>query len=80
MSAKFFDGKTGKYTRMMNTKQDLVGQGGASVFNFNIETYFYYRVELDYNDFTYKVVDNNGQRVGLINRPINWYEYINPPE
>lgn len=74
MSAKFFDGKNGVFVRMMNTEQ---GKIGNNAFNFNIEKYFYYRVELDYKNFTYEVFDGN-VRFGTEDNPIKWYEYLNP--
>lgn len=77
MTAKFFDGKIGTFVKMMTVPQStLIGQ---AKFNFPQELYFYYKVELDYNDFTYVVRDvNTNNRVGTIANPIKWYEYINP--
>jgi len=50
-----------------------------SKFTFNGADYFYYRVKLNYSDFTYEVTDVNGlNRIGGSSNPIKWYEYVNP--
>ena len=76
MTAKFFDGKTGQFVRMMNRPQSTI-QGNK--FIFSSSEYFYYRVEMDYLTHSYKVYDivNPTDRVGGT-VPIKWYEYINP--
>jgi len=74
MSAKFFNGRTGSYVVMTNTQQNNIL---PNQFNFDPAEYLYYEVKLDYNDFTYVINDNNGNRVGTTT-PINWFEYINP--
>jgi hypothetical protein len=74
MKSKFFNGKTGSYVVMTNTPQNLIL---PTPYNFDPSVYFYYEVNFDYNDFTYTILDNNGNRIGT-NNPINWYEYINP--
>jgi hypothetical protein len=76
MTAKFFDGKTGQFVRMMNRPQSTI-QGNK--FIFSSSDYFYYRVEMDYLTHSYKVYDivNPTDRVGGT-VPIKWYEYINP--
>ncbi len=73
MTAKFFSGRQGVFIRMMNRPQSTL----SDKFVFNGSDYFYYKVVLDYNDFTYSVFDTNDVRVGT-NSPIKWYEYINP--
>jgi len=73
MTAKFFSGRQGVFIRMMNRPQSTL----SNKFVFNGSDYFYYKVVLDYNDFTYSVFDTNDVRVGT-NSPIKWYEYINP--
>lgn len=74
MSAKFFNGKTGEFIRMTNLPQSAI----PNKFNFDKSQYFYYRVNLDYEKYTYEVYDiNSGLRAGTEN-PINWYEYVNP--
>jgi len=35
------------------------------------------KVVLDYNNKTYKLYDNLGNRIGIGN-PIKWYEFVNP--
>ena len=76
MTAKFFDGKTGQFVRMMNRPQSTI-QGNKFVFSSS--DYFYYRVDIDYLTHSYKVYDiiNPNDRVGGT-VPIKWYEYINP--
>jgi len=76
MTAKFFDAREGVFKQMTNTRQDLIT---PSKFDFNNEDYFYYKVELDYNDKTYEVFSTSTTlRVGDSNSPIIWYEYVNP--
>jgi hypothetical protein len=76
MTAKFFDGKTGQFVRMMNRPQSTI-QGNKFVFSSS--DYFYYRVEMDYLTHSYQVYDiiNPNDRVGGT-VPIKWYEYVNP--
>jgi hypothetical protein len=79
MTAKFFDAKTGVFVKMMNRPQSNLT--GINKFNFNQERYFYYKVILDYTNYTYKVYDiNTGTDVlvGDSTNPIKWYEYLNP--
>ena len=75
MTAKFFDANTGRFIKMMKTKQSEL----SSPTGFPPEEYFYYKVNLDYVTQTYEVYDfPNGSRVGTVTNPIKWYEYINP--
>jgi WD40 repeat protein len=79
MTAKFFDAKTGIFVKMMNRPQSTLT--GINKLNFPQESYFYYKVVLDYDDYTYKIYDiNTGYDVlvGDSSNPIKWYEYINP--
>lgn len=78
MSAKFFNGKTGKFIRMMNRPQ--ITPFTPSLFTFNSSEYFYYKVKLDYNSKTYEMFStiNPNQLVGVEETPIVWYEYVNP--
>lgn len=77
MTAKFFDAKIGTFVKMMNRPQSSLV--GPAIFNFPQEQYFYYKVDLDYNNFTYVVRDiNTNNRVGDSINPITWFEYINP--
>lgn len=74
MTAKFFNAKTGQFTRMLNTPQSSI----PKKFNFKKSDYFFYRVILDYEKYEYVVYDTStSQRVGNTT-PIKWYEYINP--
>jgi hypothetical protein len=80
MSCKFFNGKTGQFISMTNKCQ------GSNIlssnrFNFDSKKYFYYKVKLNYNDFTYQIFDytsGTDVRVGNTQNPINWFEYLNP--
>lgn len=70
VSAKFFDGKNGGYRRFTNRI--------APPQPFNSEEYFYYKLTLDYQTKTYKVITTfSNSRVGEYNNPIKWFEYIN---
>ena len=76
MTASFFDARTGVFKRMTNTRQDLII---PDKFTFDNSTYFYYRVDLDYNQKTYEVFSTQTNlRVGDSTTPIKWYEYVNP--
>jgi hypothetical protein len=84
MTAKFFDAKSGIFIKMMNTRQRDISvippsNQNPSFFNFKPEDYFYYKVKLDYSDFTYKVYNVlTNEVVGHETKPIKWYEYVNP--
>ena len=75
MTAKFFDARLGIFVKMMTVPQ--ASPSLPSLFQFNPKEYFYYKVVLDYSDNTYKIFDNNNNRVGTTSS-IKWYEYINP--
>jgi len=83
MTAKFYNAKTGVFTKMMNTPQSAIS---GNKYSFDSLTYFYYKVELDYDKHTYQVFNLNPnvsiyssyeQRAGTP-IPIKWYEYVNP--
>jgi hypothetical protein len=77
MTAKFFDAKTGQFVRMMNRPQSTIT---GNKYLFSTTEYFYYKVELDYDNYSYAIYDTYStipQRVGGT-VPIKWYEYINP--
>jgi hypothetical protein len=77
MSVKFFDAKNGAFVRMMTEPQS---QLTGMKYLFDQDLYFYRKVNLDYNNFTYKLYDMiTGSRVGD-GTPLQWYEYVNPPE
>lgn len=75
MTAKFFDAGLGVFVKMTNTPQGLI----PNKFLFNPEKYFYYKVILNYETKTYKVLDENNSdnRIGTTSS-IKWYEYVNP--
>ena len=80
MSAKFFNGGTGNFIKMTNRSQGSPELSGNK-FGFDGEKYFYYKVKLDYSDYTYQIFDyatGSDLRVGDESNPINWYEYVNP--
>ena len=74
MSAKFFNAKTGQFTRMLNTPQSNIPQK----FNFNKSKYFFYKVILDYQNYEYMIYNTNNFKREGCTTPIKWYEYINP--
>jgi len=77
MSAKFFDGETGEFIRMINQPQN-----NSSPNQFNSEDFFYYKVQFEPLDSEPKLyyVESypGGSRVGENGNPIKWYEYQNP--
>jgi hypothetical protein len=78
MTAKFFDAKQGVFIKMMNWPQSIIS---GNKFNFPQEQYFYYKVALNYNDYTYNVYDISSGTDVLVGGETNkilWYEYINP--
>lgn len=77
MSAKFFDGKTGQFIRFLNQPQSNISGNNS---NFNPSELFYYKINLDYDNTTYTVTKTNSPnvRVGTVNSPIKFYQYINP--
>lgn len=85
MTAKFYNAKTGQFTKMMtgrgtnpldNTNGPQANISGDK-FSFDSAEYFYYTVKLDYPSQTYQIFNTKGQRLGT-NIPIKWYEYVNP--
>ena len=75
MSAKFFNGKTGEFVRLINKPQSTIAGNNS---NFNPEDFFYYKVNLNYNNFTYTLSTfNNPFRAGTTMNPIKFYEYVN---
>jgi hypothetical protein len=75
MTAKFFDGSTGQFIKMMNTPQNTL----SNPSDFPQEEYFYYKVVLDYTTQKYEVYHYPTLvKVGTKTNPITWYEYVNP--
>ncbi len=74
MSVKFFNGKTGDFTRMMIQPQSNFN----NVFNFNKADNFYTKLVLDYDNYEYEMYNLNGVRIGTKTTPIKFYEYVNP--
>ena len=80
MRAKFFNGSTGQFITLMNRSQGSP-QLTSSKYTFDSTKYLYYKVVLNYNDFTYKIFYISWPtqvRVGSMTNPIKFYEYINP--
>jgi hypothetical protein len=93
MTAKFFNAKTGRFTKMMtgrvpcdqsnlpvssrDTTNPSQGCFSGNVTNFDNAKHFYYTVKLDYDTQTYQIFNTNGQRLGTT-IPIKWFEYVNP--
>jgi hypothetical protein len=80
MRVKFFNGSTGQFITLMNRSQ-ASPQLTSSKYNFDSSEYLYYKVVLNYTDFTYQIFDIVGPtqvRVGSVTNPIKFYEYINP--
>lgn len=75
MSCKFWNAKTGVFTRMINRPQSVQSSNSFAPNNlFN----FYYQVNLNYPTQKYNVYDTiTFNRVGTT-QPIKWYEYVNP--
>ena len=80
MTAKFYDAKTGQFTKMANMSQSTIA---GDKYKLNGNLYYYYKVVLDYEKQNYQVFDINqlsptyNKRVGTT-IPIKWYEYVNP--
>lgn len=75
MTAKFFNGGTGEFIKMMNVPQTSL----SSAFDFPPDEYFYYKVKLDYPTQTYELSTYPGLiKAGTTTNPIKWYEYLNP--
>jgi hypothetical protein len=80
MRVKFFNGSTGQFITLMNRSQ-ASPQLTSSKYTFDSSKYLYYKVVLNYVDFTYQIFDIAGPtqvRVGGVTNPIKFYEYINP--
>ena len=75
MTAKFFNGGTGQFTKMMNVPQTSL----SNLYDFPQDEYFYYKVKLDYPTQNYELLTYPGLvRAGTTANPIKWYEYVNP--
>jgi len=76
MSCKFYNGKTGVVTSFLNTPQTSL----PTPYSFPTQNYFYYRVELNKNNYTYTMYNATNDRVGATqNTSLNFYEYFNSP-
>ena len=68
MSAKMFNGLTGEYIKFSSVDQTL--QGNPNNFN---PALFYFKVQFNYNDKTYKIINPQNAEVC----EIEWFEYVN---
>lgn len=73
MTAKFFDAKLGVFVRMMTVNPSTL----PDPTSFDTSKYYYRKVVLNYNNYTYRIFNSSGARIGT-GSPINWYEYVNP--
>jgi hypothetical protein len=73
MTAKFFSGLDGQYTKFTNEPQTSFGSNIYKVPNDS----FYYKLTLDYTNKTYKIYNNYVNTNTEIN-VLDWYEYVNP--
>lgn len=74
MGAKFFNAKTGQFSRFLNKRQTSLSER----FTFDKSKLFYYKVQLDTDNYVYEILNmETNQRVGT-NAEIKWYEYMNP--
>jgi len=76
-SAKFFNARDGVITRFLNQIPSSIPTFEKN--SFDPTAYLYYRVQLNKTNYTYKVLDLSGTRVGTSpSTPIEYWEYINP--
>ena len=77
LSAKFFNARDGVITRFLNQIPSSIPTFAQN--SFDPTAYLYYRVQLNKTNYTYKVLDLSGTRVGIDPlTPIQYWEYINP--
>ena len=81
MSCKFYNAKTGVVTQMINTPQQDINTITNQPFSISKENYYYYRVVLNQDRFTYTIFrTSDGVRVGEdATNPIKFYQYFNSP-
>jgi len=77
MSCKFYNGKTGEVTQLINTPQSDI----SKPYSISKEDFYYYRVVLNQNRYTYTIYSvSDGIRVGEDStNPIKFYQYFNAP-
>jgi hypothetical protein len=68
MSAKMFNGLTGEYIKFSSVNQN--NQGNPNNFN---PALFFFKVQFNYNDKTYKIINPQGAEVC----EIEWFQYVN---
>jgi len=77
LSAKFFNARDGVITRFLNQVPTSIPTFEQN--SFDPTAYLYYRVQLNKKNYTYKILDLTGIRVGTSPlTPIQYWEYINP--
>lgn len=77
MSCKFYNGKTGEVTQLINRPQSDI----SKPYSISKEDFYYYRVVLNQNRYTYTIYRvSDGIRVGEDStNPIKFYQYFNAP-
>ena len=77
ISAKFFNARDGVITRFLNQLPSTLP--ATKMNSFDPIAYLYYRVQINQTNYTYKVLDLTGIRVGTSPATaIKYWEYINP--
>lgn len=81
MSCKFYNGKTGEVTQLINTPQSYINTITSKPYSISKEDFYYYRVVLNQNRYTYTIYSvSDGIRVGEDStNPIKFYQYFNAP-
>jgi len=81
MSCKFYNAKTGEVTQLINTDQVGINNDTGKPFSISKEDYYYYRVVLNQDRFTYTIFrTSDGVRIGEdMTNPIKFYQYFNSP-
>ena len=77
VTAKFFNGGDGDVVKFLNTLPSNIPIIDKNSFDPTV--YLYYVVVLDKTNYTYRVTDMLGNRVGTTPaNPVQYWEYINP--
>jgi len=75
MSAKFYNGKTGRVTSFITVDQNTL----PNPYSFDLQNYLYYQVTLNQLRQQYSVSNSIGTRIGVDPlSPIRYWQYFNP--
>jgi hypothetical protein len=75
MSAKFYNGKTGRVTSCITVDQNTL----PNPYSFDLQDYLYYQVTLNQLRYEYTVSNGAGNRLGIDPlTPIRYWQYFNP--